>query len=206
MIDLYTWTTPNGEKPIIMLEEVGLPYTLHLVDIGAGAQKLPEFLAINPNGRIPAITDEGQRVFESGAILVHLAEKTGKLLPATGTDRTETFAWMFFQAGGTGPMISQWHHFKSAAPEALPYAIERYRNETRRLLGVLDGRLEGRDFLAGDYSIADVMNFSWAKTGLAELGAEEEFPALAAWIGRIGARPQVIAALEKLAAAKKALG
>lgn len=204
MIDLYTWTTPNGEKPIIMLEEVGLPYTLHLVDIGAGVQKQPDFLAINPNGRIPAIVDAGQRVFESGAILVHLAEKTGKLLPASGAERTETFAWMFFQAGGTGPMIGQWHHFKSAAPEKLPYAIERYRQETHRLLGVLDGQLARRDFLAGAYSIADVMNFSWAKAGLGELDAAAEFPALAAWVERVGARPSVVAALEKLAAAKKA--
>ncbi|GGD09420.1 glutathione S-transferase family protein [Aureimonas glaciei] len=206
MIDLYTWTTPNGEKPIIMLEEVGLPYTLHLVDIGAGAQKQPDFLAINPNGRIPAILDAGQRVFESGAILVHLAEKTGKLLPASGADRAETFAWTFFQTGGTGPMIGQWHHFKSAAPEKIPYAIDRYRDESRRLLGVLDKHLTGRDFLAGTYSIADVINFSWAKAGLDELGAAGDFPALAAWVARIGARPQVIAALEKLAAAKKALG
>ena len=206
MIDLYTWTTPNGEKPIIMLEEVGLPYTLHLVDIGAGVQKQPDFLAINPNGRIPAITDDGQRVFESGAILVHLAEKTGKLLPVSGADRAETFAWMFFQAGGTGPMIGQWHHFKSAAQDKLPYAIERYRQESHRLLGVLDGHLAGRDFLAGAYSVADVMNFSWAKAGLSELDAAAEFPALAAWVERIGARPPVVAALEKLAAAKKALG
>ena len=206
MIDLYTWTTPNGEKPIIMLEELGLPYTLHLVDIGAGVQKQADFLAINPNGRIPAITDNGQRVFESGAILIHLAETSGKFLAASGPERTETLGWTFFQAGGTGPMIGQWHHFNSAAPEKLPYAIGRYRDESRRLLAVLDKRLEGRDFLAGAYSIADIMNFSWAKAGMEELATQGEYPALAAWVARIAARPKVAAALEKLAAAKKALG
>ena len=152
MIDLYTWTTPNGEKPVIMLEETGQPYELHLVDIGSGAQKAPDFLAINPNGRIPAIVDHGEgrarRVFESGAILVYLAEQSGKFLAGSAEDRAEALAWTFFQAGGTGPMIGQWHHFNAAAPEKLPYAIKRYADESLRLLGVLDAQLKTRDFLA----------------------------------------------------------
>ena len=146
MIDLYTWQTPNGEKPVLMLEECGLDYDLHMIDISAGEQKTPDFLAINPNGKIPAIvdTDGGERhaVFESGAILIYLAEKTGKFLPASGPARYEALQWTFFQVGGTGPMLGQWHHFRNAAPEKIPYAVDRYKNESLRLLGVLvRGRL-----------------------------------------------------------------
>lgn len=208
MIDLYTWTTPNGEKPVIMLEEVGQPYDLHLVDISSGAQKKDDFLAINPNGRIPAIVDRdtNQRVFESGAILLHLAETSGRLLAPSGPDRTEALSWTFFQAGGTGPMIGQWHHFNAAAPEKLPYAIKRYADESLRLLAVLDGRLKDRDFLAGDYSVADVMNYSWAKAGAARIEGAGELKALAAWVERVGSREAVGRALAKLQAAKDARG
>ncbi|KQT88132.1 glutathione S-transferase N-terminal domain-containing protein [Aurantimonas sp. Leaf443] len=209
MIDLYTWTTPNGEKPVLMLEELGLDYALHLVDISTGAQKKPDFLALNPNGRIPALVDRRSgadlRVFESGAILVHLAEQSGRFLPTAPAERAETFAWTFFQVGGTGPMIGQYHHFATYAKETIPYAIERYAAEGRRLLGVLDGRLSTRDHLAGAYSIADIINYSWAKAGVDELAEEGQFPALRAWLERVGSRPAIVAGLSKLSAAKAAL-
>ena len=137
MIDLYTWQTPNGEKPVIMLEECSTDYELHLIDLSTGAQKTPDFLKINPNGKIPAIVDRdagGQRVFESGAILMYLAEKTGRFLPASGPERAEALAWTFFQVGNTGPMLGQWHHFAAFADEKIPYAIERYRDESLRVL------------------------------------------------------------------------
>ena len=207
MIELYTWTTPNGEKPAIMLEECGLDYDLRLVDISTGQQKESGFLAINPNGRIPAIVDreagEGHRVFESGAILVHLAEKTGRFLAASGPARSEAFAWTFFQVGGTGPMIGQIHYFKNAE-ERSDFAIRRFERESERLLGVLDARLSEVDYLAEDYSIADMMNWSWARSGLRDLDAAARFPALAAWVDRIGARPAVKAALARLHDAKLA--
>ncbi|WP_182087121.1 glutathione S-transferase N-terminal domain-containing protein [Aureimonas sp. ME7] len=204
MIELYTWTTPNGEKPVILLEELGLPYDLRLLDISTGKQKESDFLAINPNGRIPALVDEEVRVFESGAILIHLAEKTGKLLAAGGAARAEALGWVFFQAGGTGPMIGQVHYFRNAS-ERSEFAIRRFEKEAERLLGVLDAHLASREYLAGDYSIADVMNFSWAKAGLRALDAAERYPALAAWVERVGQRPAVVRALEKLKAAKEAL-
>ncbi|KQT54352.1 glutathione S-transferase [Aureimonas sp. Leaf454] len=210
MIDLYTWTTPNGEKPVLFLEEAGIDYELKLVDISTGAQKEAGFLAVNPNGRIPAIvdrTDEGgeTRVFESGSILLYLAEKSGKLLPQAQPHRAEALSWMFFQAGGTGPMIGQWHHFNTAAPEKLPYAIDRYAKESRRLLGVLDGRLADFEWLAGDYGIADIMNFSWARSGIEELNARSDFPALAEWVDRIARRDSVVRGLGRLKAAKDEL-
>ncbi|MEX6508022.1 glutathione S-transferase family protein [Jiella sp. M17.18] len=208
MIDLYTWQTPNGEKPILMLEECGLDYDLHMVDISTGAQKAPDFLAINPNGKIPAIVDRdnGQRVFESGAILIYLAEKAGRFLPASGPERAETFGWVFFQVGNTGPMLGQWHHFNAFADEKIPYAIERYRKESLRVLGVLNDRLKERDYLAGDYSIADIINFGWARSGVSGLKDEGagDLGALKAWIERVGSRPAVKTALEKLDAAKRA--
>lgn len=206
MIDLHTWTTPNGEKPVIMLEEIGLAYDLHLVDISSGAQKEPAFLAINPNGRIPAIVDRetGGRVFESGAILLYLAEKSGRLLAASGPEQAEALSWTFFQAGGTGPMIGQWNHFNAAAPEKLPYAIKRYADESLRLLTVLDDVLKGREFLAGGYSVADVMNYSWAKAGIARIEGAGGLKALTAWIERIGAREAVGRGLARLKAAKDA--
>lgn len=211
MIDLYTWTTPNGEKPVIFLEEAGIDYELHLVDISTGAQKKPDFLAINPNGRIPAIVDRNEeggelRVFESGSILLYLAEKSGRLLPQAQPHRAEALSWLFFQAGGTGPMIGQLHHFKSAAPEKLPYAIDRYAAESRRLLGVLESRLADFEWLAGDYGIADIMNFSWARSGLDGLDARRDFPALAEWVDRIARREAVVRGLGRLKAAKEALG
>ncbi|WP_185983334.1 glutathione S-transferase N-terminal domain-containing protein [Aureimonas mangrovi] len=205
MIDLYTWTTPNGEKPVIMLEECGVDYDLHLVDISTGEQKKSDFLAINPNGRIPALVDDGVRVFESGAILVHLAAKTGRFLPADAAARAEVLSWTFFQIGGTGPMIGQWHHFNSAAPEKIPYAIERYATESRRLLGVLDERLSANEFLAGDYSIADMINVSWARSGLNGLKARDTFPSLARWVDAIDAREPVRRALDRLKTAREAL-
>ncbi|ALN74049.1 glutathione S-transferase N-terminal domain-containing protein [Aureimonas sp. AU20] len=206
MIELYTWTTPNGEKPAIMLEECGLDYDLRLVDISTGQQKESGFLAINPNGRIPAIVDrdggEGHRVFESGAILVHLAEKTGRFLAPSGPARSEAFAWTFFQVGGTGPMIGQIHYFKNAE-ERSDFAIRRFERESERLLGVLDARLREVEFLAGDYSIADMMNWTWARSGLRDLSASDRFPALSAWVDRIGERPAVVRALDRLQEAKR---
>ncbi len=205
MIELYTWTTPNGEKPIIMLEEIGMPYDLKLLDISTGDQKQPDFLAINPNGRIPAIvdTDGAIRVFESGAILVYLAEKSGQLLAVDPKIRAETLGWSFFQVGGPGPMIGQIHYFKNA-DEKSDFAIRRFEKESHRLLGVMNDRLSDVDYLAGDYSIADVINYSWAVSGLKDLDARGDFPALAAWVDRVGERPAVKTALAKLKAAKAA--
>jgi GST-like protein len=211
MIDLYTWQTPNGEKPVIMLEECSMEYDLHLIDIATNAQKNPDFLAINPNGRIPAIVDRSdgseQRVFESGAILIYLAEKAGRFLPASGPERAETLSWTFFQVGNTGPMLGQWHHFTAAAKDKIPYAIERYRDESLRVLGVLDEHLKDNDYLAGGYSIADMINFGWARAGVAGLKGQgaEEFKALKAWIGRVGEREPVKKALLKLDHAKRAI-
>ena len=209
MIELYTWTTPNGEKPVIMLEECELGYDLKLVDVGAGEQKEADFLAINPNGRIPALIDRdnggAQRVFESGSMLVYLAEKTGRFLAKSGPERAEALSWTFFQAGGTGPMIGQWGHFRNA-PEKIPYAIKRYEDESRRLLGVLESRLKDFEYLAGGYSIADIMNFSWARGGLQFLEARGDFPALAAWVDNIAAREAVKRGLARLKAAKDARG
>jgi GSH-dependent disulfide-bond oxidoreductase len=204
MIELYTWTTPNGEKPVIMLEELGLPYEMALVDISTGVQKQAAFLEINPNGRIPAISDDGQHIFESGAILLHLAEKTGRLLAKNGRDRADALSWTFFQVGGTGPMIGQLHHFRNA-PERIPYALKRYEDESRRLLGVLETRLQRNEWLAGDYSVADVMNFSWARSGLDAVEGWETFPMLARWVNRIAGRDAVKRALAKLKAAKAEL-
>ena len=206
MIELITWTTPNGEKPAIMLEECELAYELRMLDISTGKQKESDFLAINPNGRIPAIVDrEGERavrVFESGAILVYLAEKSGRLLARSGAERAEALGWMFFQAGGTGPMIGQVHYFRSAS-ERSDFAIRRFETESRRLLGVLDGALRGRRYLAGDYSVADVMNWSWARSGLDGLEAHGEFSALSEWVARVGERTAVRNALAKLKTAKE---
>ena len=209
MIELITWTTPNGEKPAIMLEECELRYELRMLDISTGQQKESEFLAINPNGRIPAIVDrDGERatrVFESGAILIYLAEKSGRLLARSGAERAEALAWMFFQAGGTGPMIGQVHYFRNAS-ERSDFAIGRFEKESRRLLGVLDGALKGRRYLAGEYGVADVMNWSWARSGLAGLEAAPKFPALADWVQRVGERPAVRNALAKLKTAKEQAG
>lgn len=194
MIDLYTSPTPNGWKVSIALEELGLPYTVHAIDLASMAQKRPEFLAINPNGRIPAIVDRDNddfAVFESGAILLYLAEKTGRLMPTDVKGRSLVVQWLMFQMGGVGPMMGQANVFARYAPEKLPWAIERYQREGRRLLEVLDRRLQGRDYLAGDYSIADIANWSWTHTyawsGIDVTGLD----ALAAWSDRVAARPAV---------------
>lgn len=200
MIDLYTANTPNGQKASIMLEEIGLPYQIFPINISQGEQHTDAFLAINPNGKIPAILDQdvegGQRVFESGAILIYLAEKVGKLLPTQGSNRAEVLAWTFWQVGGLGPMIGQWGHFSRSAPEKLPYAINRYLDESIRLLKVLNGHLSDQTFIADDYSIADIMNYTWASSGLnfirsAHPEKVENLTALDRWVKTIGDRPAV---------------
>lgn len=194
MITLYTAATPNGIKASITLEELGLPYDLRPVDLGSGEQKQPWFLKINPNGRIPAIVDHDEgdfAVFESGAILVYLAEKTGKLMPSDAKGRSLVMQWLMFQMGGLGPMMGQANVFTRYFPEHLPSVIDRYRREGRRLLEVLDTRLADHEFLAGDYSIADVANWSWAQShewpGI-DIGGLDN---LKRWMEAIAARPAV---------------
>ena len=205
MIELYTANTPNGQKASIMLEEIGLPYQLFTINIAKGEQHAEAFLAINPNGKIPAIVDRdsNQRVFESGAILVYLAEKVGKLLPVQVKDRAEVFSWTFWQVGGLGPMIGQWGHFSQSAPEKLPYAINRYLDESIRLLNVLDRHLQDKTFIAGDYSIADIANYPWVSGGLsfirnAHADRVENLTALERWVKTVGERPAVAKGLEVL--------
>lgn len=190
MLQLYTWTTPNGIKPLIMLEELGIPYETHWVNIGQGAQHEPSYLAINPNAKIPALVDSGVRIFESGAMLIYLAEKTGRFLPPSGPARHETHAWLFFQVGGVGPMFGQLGHFLHAG-EKLPYAIDRYKKETERLYGVLDKRLGEVEYLAGEYSIADIATVGWA-SAYERLGLSiGSYPNVGKWLERVGARPAV---------------
>ncbi|MEE4450758.1 glutathione binding-like protein [Novosphingobium resinovorum] len=199
MIDLYYWTTANGHKITIFLEETGLPYRITPVDIGRGEQFLPYFLSIAPNNRIPAIVDDdpadgGQPlpVFESGAILHYLAQKTGQLLPTDLRGRTEAIQWVFWQMGGLGPMAGQNHHFRHAAPERLAYPIARYTNETNRLYGVLDKRLADREYLAGqDYSIADIASYPWIVPWQLHGQDIAEFPNLKRWFEAISLRPAV---------------
>ena len=195
MIDLYTAATPNGRKASIMLEELGLPYTLHALDLKKGDQHQAAFLALNPNGRIPAIVDHDGAggpvtVFESGAILIYLAEKTGKLLAASGQDRYTALEWVMFQMSAVGPMFGQWFHFALAHSEKIPYAIERYQKESLRILGVLDARLATHEHLAGAYSIADVCTYAWVDGVIERLG-DPGFPHVRAWLARVGARPAV---------------
>ena len=197
MIDLYTWSTPNGRKVSILLEELGLPYRVHAVNIGKGDQFKPGFVAINPNSKIPAIVDpdgpDGEPIslMESGAILVYLAGKTGKLLSADVRSRYVALQWLMFQMGGVGPMFGQVHHFLRSAKVADPYGIERYTAETRRLYGVLDARLAGHEYLAGEYSIADIATYPWVarhewhKTRLAD------YPHVQRWFDAISRRPAV---------------
>ncbi|MFO0627042.1 MAG: glutathione S-transferase N-terminal domain-containing protein [Polyangiales bacterium] len=194
MIDLYTASTPNGWKASVALEELALPYEVHAIDLGKLTQKEPWFLAINPNGRIPAIIDRDEEnfaVFESGAILVYLAEKTGQLLPTDVRGRSRVMQWLMFQMGGVGPMMGQANVFYRYAPEKIPFAIERYQRESRRLLSVLDARLADHEYLAGDYSIADIANFCWARGhawgGIDVSGLDH----LARWIAQLEARPAV---------------
>lgn len=196
MIDLYYWTTPNGHKITLFLEESGLPYTIHPVNIGRGEQFKPEFLAISPNNRIPAIIDQDAAdggapisVFESGAILVYLAEKTGKFLPRDLRGRSLVLEWLFWQVGNLGPMAGQNHHFRQYAPENLPYAIKRYENETNRLYAILNKRLADRAFVAGNYSIADMAAYPWIVPYESQGQRLDDFPNLKRWFDAIAARP-----------------
>ena len=197
MIDLYTWSTPNGRKVSVMLEECGLAYRTHRIDIGKGDQFKNEFVAINPNSKIPAIIDEAGpdgaplKLFESGAILIYLAEKCGKLVPVSARGRYEALQWLMFQMGGVGPIFGQTHHFLRAAREQVPYAIERYTRETRRLYGVLDRRLGEAPFLASEYSIADIATFPWVARHEWHKVDLAEFPNVKRWFDAIGARPAV---------------
>lgn len=196
MIDLYYWTTPNGHKVTMFLEESGLPYTLHPINIGQGDQFKPEFLRIAPNNRIPAIVDQAPQdggepisLFESGAILQYLAEKTGQFLSSDLRVRTETLQWLYWQMGGLGPMAGQNHHFNVYAPVKIDYAIDRYVRETGRLYGVLNKHLEQRDFIAGDYSIADMASYPWIVSHQRQSQNLNDFPHLKRWFQRIGERP-----------------
>jgi GST-like protein len=197
VIDLYTDTTPNGYKISIMLEEVGLPYTAHHVDIGKGDQFKPEFLAISPNNKIPAIIDRDgpggkpYPMMESGAILVYLAEKTGTLMPQETRARFDVLQWLFFQMAHIGPMLGQAHHFRLYAPEQIPYAVNRYTNEAKRLYGVLDKRLADRGYLAGEYSIADIAVWPWLRRPDRQGVEIAEHPNVKRWFDAIAARPAV---------------
>ena len=203
MIDLHYWTTPNGHKVTMLLEETGLPYRIIPVNIGKGEQFAPEFLAIAPNNRIPAIVDHDPAgggapisLFESGAILLYLAEKTGKLIPSDLRGRAEVLQWLFWQMGGLGPMAGQNHHFRNYAPEKIPYAIDRYINETNRLYGVLNKRLADRAFLAGsEYSIADIASYPWIMPE-GQGQNMDDFPHLGRWHAGIKARPATTRAYE----------
>jgi len=203
VIDLYYWTTPNGHKITIFLEEAGLDYRLRPVNIGKGEQFAPEFLAVAPNNRIPAIVDQAPQdggapvsIFESGAILLYLAEKSGKFLSKDLRARIQTLEWLFWQMGGLGPMAGQNHHFSLYAPEKLPYAIDRYVKETNRLYGVLDKQLAKHEFVAGEYSIADMASYPWIVPYERQGQKLEDFPNLKRWFEAIAVRPAVKRAYE----------
>jgi GST-like protein len=203
MIDLYYWPTPNGHKITIFLEETGIDYRLHPVHIGRGEQFKPDFLKISPNNRMPAIVDHAPQgggdpisVFESGAILLYLAEKSGKFIPADIRGRVEVLQWLFWQMAGLGPMAGQNHHFVTYAPEKLPYAMTRYINETSRLYAVLDRRLADREYVAGDYSIADMAAYPWIVPYKRQQQDLDDFPNLKRWFGAIRTRPAVVRAYE----------
>jgi GST-like protein len=199
MIDLYYWQTPNGHKATIVLEELALPYKVIPVNIGRGDQFKPEFLAVSPNNRIPAIVDHAPgdggppiSVFESGAILLYLADKTGQLIPRDVRGRTEVVQWLMWQMGGVGPMFGQANHFVAYAPEKLPYAIDRYLNESKRLMRILNTRLADREFVAGAYSIADIASFPWVVSARARLLDNiTDYPHVIRWLDTINARPAV---------------
>jgi GST-like protein len=209
MIDLYTWPTPNGFKISIMLEECALPYAAHAVDIGAGDQFKPDFLAISPNNKIPAIVDsdgpDGKpiSVFESGAILLYLAGKTGRFLPADVRGKYLALEWLMFQMGGLGPMLGQAHHFRIYAPEKVEYAIKRYTNEARRLYGVMDRRLAMAPYFAGEYSVADMAIYPWTRSHANQGIDLAEFPSVQRWFDEVGARPAVQRGLKVLADRRK---
>ena len=204
MIDLYYWTTPNGHKISLFLEEAGLPYKVHPINIGQGEQFKPDFLKIAPNNRIPAIVDQNPTdggapisLFESGAILLYLAEKTGQFIPKDLRGRQEALQWLFWQMGGLGPMAGQNHHFSQFAPEKIPYAIKRYVDETARLYGVLDRRLADRPFVAGEaYSIADMAIYPWIVSHKWQSQRLEDFPHLQRWFNSIKERPATVRAYE----------
>jgi GST-like protein len=209
MIELYSWPTPNGHKVHIMLEECGLPYKVRAVDIGAGDQFKPEFLAISPNNKIPAIVDsegpDGKPIslFESGAILVYLAGKTGRFLPAEVRGKYVALQWLMFQMGGVGPMLGQAHHFRIYAPEKVEYAINRYTNEAKRLYGVMDKRLGEVPYFAGDYGIADMAIYPWTRSH-ANHGIDlAEYPNVKRWYEAIGVRPAVQRGMQVLADRRK---
>lgn len=194
MIDLYTAATPNGHKVSIALEELALPYALKVLDLSKGDQKLPDFLAINPNGRIPAIVDRAEgdfAVFESGACLIYLAEKTGRLMPSDVKGRSRVLQWLMFQMGGIGPMMGQANVFYRYFPEKLQPAIDRYQGESKRLFRVLDGHLKDHEYLAGDYSIADIANWAWVRTHRWSGVEVDDLPHLQRWLAAIRARPAV---------------
>jgi len=203
MIDLYYWPTPNGHKITLFLEETATPYTLHPVNIGKGEQFNPDFLALSPNNRMPAIVDHTPiergapiSVFESGAILLYLAEKTERFIPSDIRGRVEVLQWLFWQMGGLGPMLGQNHHFNRFAPEKIPYAIERYTKETNRLYGVLNKRLAEREFVAGDYSIADMAAYPWIVPYELQGQKLEDFPHLKRWFETIRTRPATVRAYD----------
>ena len=207
MIDLYYWPTPNGHKVTLFLEEMDMPYTIVPVNIGKGEQFKPEFLAISPNNRMPAIVDHTPlergapiSVFESGAILLYLAEKSEHFIPNESRGRVEVLQWLFWQVGGLGPMLGQNHHFSRYAPEKIPYAIDRYVKETNRLYGVLNKRLADREFIAGPYSIADMACYPWIVSYELQGQKLEDFPHLQRWFEAIRARPAAVRAYEKGAA------
>lgn len=198
MIDVYSWPAPNGHKVQILMEELDVPYRLVPIDITQGAQREPDYLAINPNAKIPAIVDhapldggEPVTVFESGAVMLYLADKEKRFIPADPRQRIEVLQWLFWQVGGLGPMMGQAQHFFRYAPTPIPYALERYQNEARRLLHVLDQRLAGRDFIGAEYSIADMACFPWIRIHKLTGVVLDDFPNVQAWYGRVRSRPAV---------------
>lgn len=210
MIEVYSWPTPNGHKVHIMLEECGLPYEAKPINIGKGEQFTPEFLAISPNNKIPALVDpdgpDGQPIslFESGAILVYLAGKTGKFMPATDRGKYDVLQWLMFQMGGVGPMLGQAHHFRLYAPEKIEYAINRYSNEAKRLYGVIDKQLSRHRYLAGDdYTIADIATFPWLRSWQNQGIVLDDYPHLKKWFHAIEARPAVQRGVQVLAHLRK---
>jgi GST-like protein len=210
MIDVYSWATPNGHKVHIMLEECGLPYAAHAVDISAGEQFSPEFLAISPNNRIPAITDpdgpDGEPIslFESGAILLYLAGKTGRFLPRSSRGKYQALQWLMFQMASVGPMLGQTHHFRAYAPEKVEYAVNRFSNEARRLYGVMDKQLATNDYIAGkEYTIADMAVWPWLRSHERQGIDLGEFPNVKAWFEAIGNRPAVQRGITVLADRRK---
>ena len=212
MIDLYTWPTPNGHKIHIMLEECGLPYKVHPINIGTGDQFKPAFLKISPNNKIPALVDsdgpDGKPIalFESGAILLYLAGKTGRFLPQSDRAKYDVLQWLMFQMGGLGPMLGQAHHFRIYAPEKIEYGINRYTNEAKRLYGVMDKQLKSHAWIAGDeYSVADMAIFPWLRSWQNQGIDWADYPHLKAWFDRIAERPAVQKAVQVLADARKPL-